>query len=132
VVAFVTTAAYLRGTAFKGMRKYLRRTCDEGWIIDLSPEGMRPDVATRVFPKVQHPLAVGIFVRAEEDTTDEPAVVHYRTAVHGKRAEKFAALGALGLDDPVWQDARDGWDAPFTPAGEAGWDDTPHWMSFSR
>ncbi|MGH3913509.1 MAG: type ISP restriction/modification enzyme, partial [Pseudonocardiaceae bacterium] len=124
VVAFVTTAAYLRGTAFKGMRKYLRRTCDEGWIIDLSPEGMRPDVATRIFPKVQHPLAVGIFVRAEGDTTDEPAHIHY-TAVHGKRAEKFAALAALGLDDPVWQDARDGWEAPFTPAGAASWDDHP-------
>ncbi|MGH3764283.1 MAG: type ISP restriction/modification enzyme [Pseudonocardiaceae bacterium] len=124
VVTFVTTAAYLRGTAFKGMRKYLRRTCDEGWIIDLSPEGMRPDVATRIFPKVQHPLAVGIFIRAEEDTTDEPARIHY-TAVHGKRADKFSALGALGLDDPVWQDVRDGWDAPFTPAGEASWDDHP-------
>ncbi|MGH3696339.1 MAG: type ISP restriction/modification enzyme [Pseudonocardiaceae bacterium] len=124
VVAFVTTAAYLRGTAFKGMRKYLRRICDEGWIIDLSPEGMRPDVATRIFPKVQHPLAVGIFVRAEDDTTDEPARIHY-TAVHGKRAEKFAVLGALGLDDPVWQDARDGWDAPFTPVGEASWDEHP-------
>jgi hypothetical protein len=106
------------------MRKYLRRICDEGWIIDLSPEGMRPDVATRIFPKVQHPLAVGIFVRAEEDTTDEPARVHY-TAVHGKRADKFTALGALGLDDSVWQDARDGWDAPFTPAGEASWDEHP-------
>ncbi|MGH4021804.1 MAG: type ISP restriction/modification enzyme [Pseudonocardiaceae bacterium] len=124
VVAFVTTAAYLRGAAFKGMRKYLRRTCDEGWIIDLSPEGMRPDVATRMFPKVQHPLAVGIFVRAEDDSTDEPAGVHY-TAVHGKRPEKYAALAALGLDDPVWQDVRDGWDAPFTPAGEASWDEHP-------
>ncbi|MGH3722423.1 MAG: type ISP restriction/modification enzyme [Pseudonocardiaceae bacterium] len=119
----MTTAAYLRGTAFKGMRKYLRRICDEGWIIDLSPEGMRPDVMTRIFPKVQHPLAVGIFVRAEDDT-DEPARIHY-TAVHGKRAEKFAALGTLGLDDPVWQDVRDGWEAPFTPAGEASWDEHP-------
>jgi hypothetical protein len=45
--------------------------------------------------------------------------------VYGKRAEKFAALGALGLDNPVWQDARDGWDAPFTPAGGASWDDHP-------
>ena len=105
MVAFVTPAAYLRGTAFKGMRKYLRRICDEGWIIDLSPEGMRPDVATRIFPKVQHPLAVGFFVRAEHDTTDEPARIHY-TAVHGKRAEKFAALDALGLDDPVARRSR--------------------------
>lgn len=124
VVAFVTTAAYLRGTAFKGMRKYLRRTCDEGWIIDLSPEGMRPEVATRIFPTVQQPLAVGIFVRGEDDTTDEPAHIHY-TAVHGKRADKFAALASLGLDDSGWQYARDGWDAPFTPAGEAGWDEHP-------
>lgn len=124
VVAFVTPAAYLRGTAFKGMRKYLRRTCDEGWIIDLSPEGMRPEVATRIFPRVQHPLAVGIFVRGEDDTTDEPARVHY-TTVHGKRAEKFAALAELGLDDPGWQDVRDGWDAPFTPVGEASWDEHP-------
>ena len=124
VVAFVTTAAYLRGTAFKGMRRYLRRTCDEGWIIDLSPEGIRPDVATRIFPKVQHPLAVGIFLRAGPDGTAEPARIHY-TAVHGKRTEKFAALAALGLDDAGWQDARDGWDAPFTPAGAASWDEHP-------
>jgi len=45
--------------------------------------------------------------------------------VHGRRTEKFAALSALGLDDPVWQDVRDGWDAPFTPAGEASWDEYP-------
>ncbi|MDQ3601307.1 MAG: N-6 DNA methylase, partial [Actinomycetota bacterium] len=124
VVAFVTTAAYLRGTAFKGMRKYLRRTCDEGWIIDLSPEGMRPDVSTRIFPKVQHPLAVGIFVRSGEDNTDEPAEVRY-TAVHGRQADKFAALGKLELDGDGWQDVRDGWDAPFTPVGEASWDEHP-------
>ena len=125
VVAFVTTAAYLRGIAFKGMRKYLRRTCDEGWIIDLSPEGMRPDVSPRIFPKVQHPLAVGIFVRTGEDNTDEPAEVRY-TAVHGRQADKFAALGKLGLDDPeAWRDVRDGWDAPFTPVGEASWDEHP-------
>ncbi|MGH3914611.1 MAG: type ISP restriction/modification enzyme [Pseudonocardiaceae bacterium] len=124
VVTFVTPAAYLRGTAFKGMRTYLRRTCEEGWIIDLSPEGMRPGVATRIFSAVQHPLAVGIFLRAEDGSTGEPARVHY-TAVHGKRAEKFAALAHLGLDDPVWQDARDGWDAPFTPAGAVSWDAHP-------
>ncbi|MGH3930419.1 MAG: type ISP restriction/modification enzyme [Pseudonocardiaceae bacterium] len=124
VVAFVTTAAYLRGAAFKGMRRYLRRSCDEGWIIDLSPEGMRPAVATRIFPKVQHPLAVGIFVRAGQNGTDEPARIHY-TAVHGKRAEKFTALADLGLDDPAWEDVRDGWDTPFTPAGAASWDEQP-------
>ena len=124
VVAFVTTAAYLRGTAFKGMRKYLRRTCDEGWIIDLSPEGMRPDGSTRIFPKVQHTLAVGIFVRSGEDTTDEPARVRY-TAVHGRQADKFVALGQLELDGDGWQNVREDWTAPFTPVGEASWDEHP-------
>ena len=115
---------YLRGTAFKGMRKYLRRTCDEGWIIDLSPEGMRPDVTTRIFPKVQHPLAVGIFVRSGGDTTDEPACVRY-TAVHGRQADKFTTLGKLELDGDGWQNVREDWTAPFTPVGEASWDEHP-------
>ncbi|HZI97119.1 MAG TPA: N-6 DNA methylase, partial [Actinomycetales bacterium] len=63
VVCFITTAGYLRGPGFKGMREYLRRTCSAGWIIDASPEGHQPEVATRLFPGVQQPLAVGIFLR---------------------------------------------------------------------
>ena len=73
---------------------------------------------------MQHPLAVGIFVRSGEDNTDEPAEVRY-TAVHGRLADKFAALGKLELDGDGWQYVRDGWDAPFTPVGEASWDEHP-------
>ena len=46
MVAFITTAAYTSGPGFAGMREYLRRTADEGWIIDLSPEGHQPEVAS--------------------------------------------------------------------------------------
>lgn len=126
VVTFITTAAYLRGPGFAGMRRYLRRTCDEGWIIDLSPEGMRPEVATRVFPGVQQTLAIGIFVRRSAETpTTEPARIRYR-AVHGRRADKFAALAAIALDDDAWADTRAAPEtAPFTPAHALGWDDYP-------
>lgn len=126
VVTFITTAAYLRGPGFAGMRRYLRRTCDEGWIIDLTPEGMRPDVATRVFPGVQQTLAIGIFVRRRPDTpSDKPARIRYRS-VHGRRAEKYAALAAVDLDEDGWADTRSTPDtAPFTPAHALGWDDYP-------
>lgn len=61
IVCFISTSGYLRGPGFKGMREYLRRTCSEGWIIDLTPEGQTPDVPTQVFPGVRQPLAIGLF-----------------------------------------------------------------------
>ena len=42
IVAFITPSSYTTGQGYAGMREYLRRTADEGWIIDLSPEGHRP------------------------------------------------------------------------------------------
>ncbi|MDV3357291.1 type ISP restriction/modification enzyme [Dietzia sp. IN118] len=124
VVCYITTSGYLRGPGFKGMREYLRRTTSEGWIIDVSPEGMRPDVSTRIFPGVQQPLAIAIFTRRADCDPNVPAPVHY-TALHGHRAEKYAALTGLGLDDEHWRDARPDWQAPFTPAAESAWDDYP-------
>src|SRR5215213_8438739 len=62
IVAFISSAGYLAGPGFRGMREYLRRQTDEGWVIDVSPEGLRPPVPTRIFPGVQRPLAIGIFV----------------------------------------------------------------------
>lgn len=38
IVCFITTAGYLRGPGFKGMRRYLRAHSSEGWVIDLTPE----------------------------------------------------------------------------------------------
>ncbi|MFB7707511.1 N-6 DNA methylase [Streptomyces sp. NPDC056105] len=62
VVALITPKAWLKGRAFAGMRRYLRETADEGWIIDLSPEGHRADVATRIFPEVAQELCIAIFL----------------------------------------------------------------------
>lgn len=121
VICFISTAGYLRGAGTKGMREYLRREADEGWIIDLTPEGIRPDVPTRIFPGVQQPLAIGIFVRHE--VHDEgPAPIHY-VALDGKQGQKFDALAKLDFTDG-WVDVRTAWTAPLTPAADL-WDSWP-------
>ena len=42
VVALLLPESFTDGPAFAGIREYLRRTCDEGWIIDLSPRAIGP------------------------------------------------------------------------------------------
>ncbi|MDD9205847.1 hypothetical protein PU560_05110, partial [Georgenia sp. 10Sc9-8] len=124
VVCFISTSGYLRGPGFKGMREYLRRHASEGWIIDLTPEGQTPDVPTRIFPEVRQPLAIGLFIRKPDASTDIPATIHYR-AVHGRQAEKFTALSSVALDDGGWREARTTWTAPLTPSADTAWDDYP-------
>ena len=124
VVCFITTSGYLQGRGFKGMREYLRRNATEGWIVNLSPEGHRPDVATRVFPGVQQTLAIGLFVRTPSNDTDKPATINY-TEISGRRDEKYARLAGIDLDGPAWRKARASWQAPFTPAAKSAWDEWP-------
>ncbi|GAA0628734.1 hypothetical protein GCM10009535_00040 [Streptomyces thermocarboxydovorans] len=124
VVCFITPSAFATGPAGRGMRDYLRRTCDEGWVINLSPEGHRSDVATRVFPHVAQPLSIGVFVRRADHNPDVPARIHYR-ALHGRRAEKFEQLRQVRLDDGGWKDGHTQGARPFTPATLSGWDEYP-------
>ena len=124
IVTFISTAGFLTGPGFKGMRRYLRTTCSEGWIINVSPEGIRPDVATRFFPGVQQPLAIAIFARRVDADPSVPANLHY-TEVTGRRADKYAQLADLSIEGSHWRPVRKAWDAPFTPAATSGWDDYP-------
>ncbi|MFE9395970.1 type ISP restriction/modification enzyme [Streptomyces flavidovirens] len=128
IVCFVTTAGFLRGPGFRGMREYLRSTCTEGWIVDLTPEGKQPPIRTRFFPGVQRELAVALFVRRRgerpDDKSDEIAPVHY-TALVGSREEKLRQLQSLRIAGPGWRPARADAFAPFTPASNSGWDEFP-------
>ena len=124
IVAFITPAGYLTGPGFRGMREYLRRTADEGWIIDLTPEGHQPLVPTRVFPGVQQPLAIAIFVRKGKPDTETPATIRY-LAVRGDRDAKFARLAELTLDDAAWQPTTSGWQDTLQPVRSRGWTDAP-------
>ncbi|SRR6266568_607303 len=124
VIAFITTSAYTTGQGFAGMREYLRRTADEGWIIDLSPEGHQPEVNTRIFPGVQHPLCIGIFARYSRGNPDMPANIHHFT-VTGLREQKFSQLEQLTLASSGWRTCPAGWQERFTPTGEDAWLDYP-------
>jgi hypothetical protein len=124
VVAFITTAAYTSGPGFAGMREYLRRTADEGWIIDLSPEGHQPEVSTRVFPGVQHQLCIGIFARYGKGNPAEPANIHHVT-VSGSRALKFAQLADLSMASSRWVSCASGWQDRLVPAGDQAWEGYP-------
>ncbi|WP_240662436.1 type ISP restriction/modification enzyme [Streptomyces sp. WAC 06738] len=124
VVSFITPSGFATGPGGRGMRDYLRRTCDEGWIINLSPEGQRADVGTRIFPKVAQPLAICIFLRRADADPGRMARIHYRS-VHGRQAEKFRQLNEIRLDDDGWRDVHEEATRPFTPASQSGWDDFP-------
>ncbi|NJP44504.1 type ISP restriction/modification enzyme [Actinacidiphila epipremni] len=124
VVAYITPKAWLKGQAFAGMRRYLRQSADEGWIIDLSPEGQRPDVATRLFPDVAQELCIAVFVRRRDGHSEDSATVHY-VQVHGHRDEKTRRLLTVTLQDPQWQNCATGPTDPFLPAGSDLWESTP-------
>jgi Type ISP C-terminal specificity domain/N-6 DNA Methylase len=116
IVAFITPSAYLTSKAFSGMRRYLRRTADEGWIISLTPEGHRPPASTRIFPTVQHRICIAIFVRYGGPRPDTPARVRYAD-VHGSSTEKIAALTIDNIkpDGASWEECPEGWADPFMP-----------------
>lgn len=124
VVSLITPASYLTGPGFAGMREYLRRVADEGWVIDLTPEGHRPPVNTRPFPQVAQPLAIAFFVRRGEPNPNEPAKIHYRQ-LHGRREEKFDQLASVSPSDADWFDADTAWQAPLIASTSLTWQSYP-------
>lgn len=122
IIAFVSTSAFLTQDVFAGMRRYLRATADEGWIVDLSPEGHQAPVATRVFQGVQRPICIAVFARYGEPRPDRPAKVWY-TALEGLKEQKFSALtsdASLGPDGAAFTATGNGATAPFLPPSPSG------------
>lgn len=124
IVSFICPAGFLSGRGFAGMREYLRRTADEGWIVDLSPEGHQPSMATRVFRGNQQPICIAVFVRYGSADPHAPATI-WRTDVEGTFAEKCYDLNSLELDQPRWQECSNDWTANLAPADSASWQDMP-------
>jgi len=116
VVSFISASSYLDGDAFCGMREYMRRLCDEVWILDLGGEGRGTRKSENVFA-IQTPVAIAVAVRYGKAKKDTPAKVHY-ARIDGTRKEKLLALRAVGnFGFLTWQDCPDDWHAPFRPAG---------------
>jgi hypothetical protein len=121
IVCFITVAGFLDGPGFEKMRDYLRRRADAIWIIDCSPEGHQPEVATRVFQSVQQPVCIMLALRDGSLNADTPAPVYFWQLAPGMRQAKFAELGDLSLAEPGWLQCANDWRAPFLPAGAARW-----------
>lgn len=124
VVALVCSAGFLSGPGFAGMREYLRRTADEGWIVDLTPEGHQPLVETRFFRGNQQPICVAIFIRRGRPNPSFPAVVH-RLSVAGTVDEKAAGLQAVTINSGSWTDCASGWSDSFQAEAGAAWTSMP-------
>ncbi len=120
VVCFITVAGFLNGPGFQKMRADLRRDTDEIWVIDCSPEGHQPPVASRVFQAVQQPVCIVLALRLADCDPAAPARVRFRSLPVGDREEKFSAIAAIGLDGG-WVDCPSEWRAPFLPEAANEW-----------
>jgi hypothetical protein len=123
IVCYITVAGFLNGPGFQKMREQLRRECDEIWVIDCSPEGHQPEVATRIFQGVQHPVCITIASRSPSNDPEKPARVHYRSLAKGRREAKFEELKSVSLASKGWVDGASDWRAPFLPELTGGWAD---------
>jgi hypothetical protein len=124
IVCFITVAGFLNGPGFQRMRDYLRRSCDEIWVIDCCPEGHQPDVSTRIFQGVQQPVCIVLASRSGKTRTETPARVRFRALPTGSREAKFQDLQSLNLSES-WFDCPKDWRAPFLPASTGIWSTYP-------
>lgn len=120
MVCYITVSGFLNGPGFQKMRADLRSQCDDIWVIDCSPEGHQPEVATRIFQGVQHPVCIVLGSRSR--TPGEGAArVRYRALAKGRREEKFAELKTIALSGKGWSDCPSEARAPFLPELREGW-----------
>jgi hypothetical protein len=121
IICFITAAAFLDGPGFDKMRDDLRRSCHDIWVIDCSPEGHQPEIATRIFQGVQQPICIVLAARALNKNAEAPARVRFHELPAGRREEKFAALANLSLEGVAWADCPSGWRDPFLPTFGGTW-----------
>ena len=121
IVSFITAAGFPGGAGFQKMRDYLRRTCDDIWVIDCSPEGQQPDVPTRIFQGVQQPVCIVMVSRSKKTDMETPATVRFRALPSGDREIKFEALKNIHLNDGKWIDCPTDWRARFLPSSKRAW-----------
>lgn len=123
IVSFITASSYLRGPGFSGMRKVMRETFDDLWIIDLEGDSLGARKTENVFA-IQSPVAIAIGVRYDAPRPDTPATIRY-ARIEGTQEEKFAALSAVtSFKDLKWRKCLTGWLDPILPGGEGdywGW-----------
>ena len=117
IVTFITASSYIRGPGFAGMRRKMRETFDELWIIDLEGDSIGARRTKNVFA-IRTPVAIAIGIRDGAPKPDSPATV-WKTKLTGSEKEKLDALdNAESISNFDWQACAEDWDAPFHPSGE--------------
>lgn len=120
MVCYITVAGFLNGDGFQKMRADLRSQCDDIWVIDCTPEGHQPEVASRIFQGVQHPVCIVLASRSREPGKDA-ARVRYRALAKGRREQKFEELKTITLAGGGWSNCPSDPRAPFLPELREGW-----------
>jgi N-6 DNA Methylase len=130
IVCFITVAGFLNGPGFQKMRDDLRRTCSNIWVVDCSPEGHQPKVATRIFQDVQQPVCIVLAARKLGKVSGEPARILFRALPEGRREEKFNALKEISLNGADWAECSSDWRDPFLPSAIGLWASLPELQDF--
>jgi hypothetical protein len=107
------------------MREEMRRDCAAIWVIDCSPEGHQPDVATRIFQGVQQPVCIVLAARTPKKDVGKPARLRFMALPGGRRQTKFESLSKLSIRSRSWQDGPSGWREPFLAEQEGAWASFP-------
>ena len=124
IVTFITASSYLRGPGFVGMRRKMRETFDELWIIDLEGDSLGARKTDNVFA-IRTPVAIAIGVRNGQPNSESPARV-WKTKLTGSEKSKLETLDNVRtFDDLEWRECSDEWDAPFYAAGIGSYFDWP-------
>lgn len=121
IICFITVAGFLNGPGFQKMRADLRASCSDIWIIDCSPEGHQPEVATRIFQGVQQPVCMVLAARRKGKNANMAAHVHFIALPEGRREQKFGALAEIGLSKSKWLDGPRDWRGSFFPESTGQW-----------
>jgi len=116
IVSFITASSYLRGPAFAGMRRVMRETFDQLWIIDLGGDNLGARRSENVFA-IQTPVAIAVGVRSDKPHSGHPADVLYSgEVVRASRQSKLERLASVeSFYDFEWEPCFSDWSAPLLP-----------------
>ncbi len=124
IVTFITASSYLRGPGFVGMRRKMRETFDELWIIDLEGDSLGARKTDNVFA-IRTPVAIAVGVRNGQPRPNCPARV-WKTNLTGSEKSKLETLDAVqSFEDLEWRECSEEWDEPFYSAGTGSYFDWP-------
>lgn len=124
IVTFITASSYLRGPGFTGMRRVMRETFDELWIIDLEGDNFGSRKSENVFV-IESPVAIAIGIRNGVSDRGTPATTK-KVRLRGSAKQKLNALCTItDISSVEWHDCSDVWDAPFFPLHNRAYADLP-------